>query len=106
MFMRKHKRIKYNWLYIINELDMVRAFDEFKAENDLKQHLKGKKSLSVNRLYRAFVLHYRRLLPLDLSWAIKGKEVHVDDYFYESCVYESDIGSDTVREMKIQNGEF
>lgn len=53
---------------------MVSAFDQYKEDKTLKLHLANKKEISENRFARAFCLHFRGLLPHDLSWAIKGKE--------------------------------
>lgn len=73
-YFKKRKRIKYNWIHIINEMGLSSAFDEFVHKRDFESNLYHKKTISLNRHARAFVLHYRRLLPADLSWALKGKE--------------------------------
>lgn len=53
---------------------MVNAYEEYKADKLLKLHINHQKEISENRFARAFCLHFRGLLPHDLSWAIRGKE--------------------------------
>lgn len=38
------KRVKYNWLFAIDDLGLQDDFAVYKAECDLKQHRNGKKS--------------------------------------------------------------
>lgn len=54
----KKKRVKYDLKAIMDYFPWLKdEFELFKANNDLKQHLKGKKGLSWNRLARAFLRH-------------------------------------------------
>lgn len=80
-YYKKKKRIKYNWFHIINELSLSKAFGEYREKVLFNEKINHKKNISENRLARAFVHHYRRLLPLDLSWAIKGSEMPYNNIY-------------------------
>jgi len=98
------KRVKYNWFFAIEDLNLNDEFAVYKAEMNLKHHLKHKKVLSENRLARGFIYKYSSIFGWSWmrhcpSW-ILGKEVSIT---YEPNDYDSDIGSATVDEMRIQN---
>lgn len=58
----KNKRVKYNWLFIIDDLGLTERFKLFVEDNNLKQHIVGKKELSRNRLARAFIKRFCSLI--------------------------------------------
>ena len=49
------KRKKTDWLKLIDDCHLTQNFEDYCVENDLKQHLKGKKVLSRKRLACAFM---------------------------------------------------
>lgn len=49
------KRKKVDWLQMIKDADLEDKFDLYCAENDFKQHKKGKRELSRKRLACAYM---------------------------------------------------
>lgn len=61
-----NKRVKYNWLYMIKDLNLTEAFEEFKSKH---------KDISLNRLARAFISHYKYILPYKCNCYLVGHEM-------------------------------
>lgn len=52
--LNKKKRIKYNYEFIITDKGDLDKFEDYVSANNLRQHINGKKTISRNRLARAF----------------------------------------------------
>ena len=75
------KRVKYNYKFMIHDLGLDSWFFDFQQDNNLKQHKKGKKELSFNRLARAFILHVENVMNWHCfkDWYIVGQEQSTEE---------------------------
>lgn len=76
------KRIRYNYLFIIQDRGLYSQFLDWK---------KSKKKISDMRLARAFVLHFDMLIPhFKFACYQIGHERPFDDWIHDDSVFERD----------------